>query len=71
MDFSFFIDVIGCDGKVENSQAVTLPGFEKPVHPGSSGFGKFKKKFSLVAPMGNVPCISRQRVTFRSGHDVY
>ena len=62
------MDVVRCGRIVEDAQSVPLLGFKKPAHPGSAVSGKFEKKFFLVAPVGYVPDVSWQEVSFGSGH---
>ena len=51
---------------IQYHQTITLPRLIQPLQPTMTVFGKFKQKFSLVTPMGNMPDMSRNVMTFRS-----
>ena len=62
------VNVIRGGGVIENVQAITLLGFEQPIQPTFPVSGKFEKKFFLVAPMCDVPDLSRNMMPIRSCH---
>jgi hypothetical protein len=62
------MDVVGGHYIVENSQPKTLLGFKKSEKPPYSVPGEFQKKFLFVAPMGNVPHLSRNMMSVCSRH---
>jgi hypothetical protein len=62
------MDMVRCGHIVEDAQPIPFLGFKEPAHPRSAVFGKFEKKFFLVAPVGYVPDVSGQEVSFGSGH---
>ena len=62
------VNVVAGDHIIEDPQFIALLGFKQPTYPGSSVSCKFEKKFPLVAPVRNVPGVSGEEVSFRSGH---
>jgi hypothetical protein len=62
------MDVVRGGHVVEDPQTVAFFGFKQPVYQGSAISREFKKKFSLVAAVGNVPRVSGQEVSLSSGH---
>ena len=61
------MDVIGCNGIIENHQPIALFCFIKPLQP-PSAFCKFEQKLSLMASVGDVPYLPRNVVPLCSCH---
>ncbi len=62
------MDVVGGHGVVENRQTKTLFGLIQPEEPASAIFGELEEELSLVAAMGDVPNVVRQKMTMGTGH---
>lgn len=62
------MDMVRGGDVIEYAQPVAFSGFKKPTHPTSAVSGKFEQPFLLMAPVGYVPGVSGQEVSFGSGH---
>jgi hypothetical protein len=62
------MDMVGSSSVIEDAEAISLFGLEKPPDPGSAITRELQKKFLLVTPMGDMPDISWQKITMRSRH---
>jgi len=60
------VDMVWGHYIIQYHQTVTFPRLIQPLQPAMTVFGKFKQKFSLVAPMGNMPDMPGNVMTFRS-----
>jgi hypothetical protein len=62
------MDMAGSSGVIEDTEAISLLGLEKPPDPGSAVIRKFKEKILLVASMRDMPDMTRQKITMCSRH---
>lgn len=63
------MDVVGSYNIVQDTEAITRPGFEQPVPPATTVFPELQQEFLLVTAVRDVPDISRQKIAIRSRHD--
>lgn len=54
--------------EIENGKAVPLLGLEHPIQITASVARKLEKEFSLMAPLSDVPDVTRQEVTVGARH---
>jgi hypothetical protein len=62
------MDMAGSSSVIEDTEAISLLGLEKPPDPGSAVIRKFKEKILLVTSMCDMPDMPRQKITMRSRH---
>ena len=60
--------MVGCNHVIQDRQAVALFGYIEPLKPSSAVLGIFQEKFPFMTPMGDMPDVSRNIVSFRSRH---
>jgi len=63
------VNMVGCDGEIQNGQTKTLLGFKEQFHPPESVSGEFEKELSFMAPMCQVPDVSGNEMSARAGHE--
>jgi hypothetical protein len=62
------MDVIGGNGVIEHPQALALLDFKEPSHACLPVSGKLEQKLFLMAPVGNMPNVTRKIVSVGSRH---
>jgi hypothetical protein len=62
------VDVVAGSDVIQNTEAVSLLGLEKPSNPGSSVKCKFKQKILLMTSMSDVPDMAWQKITICPRH---
>ena len=60
--------MVGGDHIVQDCQTIAPSRLIEPLKPSSAVLGKLQEKFPLMTPMGDMPDVSRNIVSFRSRH---
>ena len=60
---------LGGDGIIQDSQAETLSCFKQPMNPFLPVVHEFKQELLFVTTVGDMPDISRYKISIGSWHD--
>ena len=63
------MDVVRGDHEIQDNQAVSLFGLERPVEPEELVSAELEEEFFVVATMGDVPDVAGEEAPVRARHE--